>query len=144
MHFLSSVEGVNLQQRIVGRTHKDGGTLVLSRPDENLVGCWSACPRLGSDHHIVFCKLIVPKPEVQKEVSSSRNFRNSDTVKCNNEFQTSLNPEVIDSENNVYLVINDFEKAVTATLDKHAPVTKKIAIMFVNPRSMKQGESAVN
>ena len=107
-------------------TKMDGGTLalLLSRPDENLVECWLVGPRLGSDHYVVFCQLNVPKSEVQKEVISSRNIRNIDLQAFSNDFQVSLNSEDIDSEN-VNFVINDFEKSVTVTPDKHAPVTKK-------------------
>ena len=62
---------------------------------------------------------------VSLEVSSSRNLRNIDLQAFNKDFHTSLNSEVTGSENNVNCVINDFEKALTVTLDKHVTVTKK-------------------
>lgn len=98
---------------------------MLSRQEENLVASWSIGPRMGSDHHIIYCKLKVPRPEVQKEEISFRNFKNIDLDAFKNDFWSTMNCEDCISEDDVNSVIINFENALSVTVDKHAPVIKK-------------------
>ncbi|XP_072015021.1 uncharacterized protein [Amphiura filiformis] len=124
-HYLSSLEGIGFHQHVVGPTHISGNTLdhVMSRTDENLVLQCTVGTRL-SDHNVIHCKLNVEKPSDQKEIISARKVKDIDSVSFESDFHSAL----ISSNNtpdDANAAVEMFEKAVTLTLDKHAPATER-------------------
>ena len=77
-----------------------------------------------SDHNAILCKVNVQRPEAQKKVTSSRNIKNIDQQAFQDHFNEKFNYLYANADD-ANIVTEGYENAIRATLDIHAPATKR-------------------
>ena len=122
--FIDVLQSADLQQHVHWPTHTSGHTLdlVISDSDSTVV----ADVRPGSfvsDHESVLFELTHPKPQTQYTVVQSRKINNIDKAKFQEDI---LSLSLYKSPSSDLTTLTDqYNTVVAATLDDHAPITKK-------------------
>jgi hypothetical protein len=119
--FMDSLQSFGLQQHVSGPTHKNGHTLdlVIANPDDQLIKSCDVLPSLGSDHHVIRCKVSIEKTKPSKLTKSIRNFKTMDSGKLKKDLAMKLNNYISHGDVNTYCEF--FVSTLTDVLDKHAP-----------------------
>ena len=112
----------NMQQHVTKPTHRNGNLLdlVITRVCSNIVASTDICESSISDHYSVIFPLHVTKPRSSSQMRQVRNFKRMDHAS----FEADLISELadMDTEQGVEIVLHQYEKAMTSSIDKHAPM----------------------
>ena len=121
--FNKILEMFNLQQHVNGPTHKRGHTLdlIMTRIGDRLVTNIEIHDPMLSDHLAVSCTLQLEKPPLERVEIKYRRLRNIDMDSFNNDLR-NLN---LRSDAKLPAIVDQYEKTLKETLEKHAPIKRK-------------------
>ncbi len=97
--------------------------LVITHTVDNIVKNCSVRKCLTSDHFVVDFDVCITKPTKQKIVSTCRNYKSINMSNFTSDLETELSKLEINSNNNIDIVYDGFEKTLLRVLDLHAPAT---------------------
>ena len=122
--FIDLLQSADLQQHVHWPTHTSGHTLDLVISDsDNTVVTYVRPGSFISDHESVLFELTHPKPQTQYTVVQSKKINNIDKAKFQEDF---LSSSLYKSPSSDLTTLTDqYNTVVAATLDDHAPITKK-------------------
>ena len=118
--FIHLLESTDLQQHVIGPTHRHGHTLdlVLSRRDENLVLNTTILPDIISDHRVITCTLVCPRPRPTKLLVNYRKTKNID-IDCLKQDMNSV--MVTAPDNNVSSLTAQYSMTLRTLYNEYAP-----------------------
>ena len=129
--FIDLLQSADLQQHVHCPTHTSGHTLDLVISDsDNTVVTDVRSGSFISDHESVLFELTHPKPHTQYTVVQSRKINNIDKAKFQEDFLSSSLYKSPCSDLNT--LTDQYNTVVAATLDGHAPITKKCVAIKPN------------
>ena len=124
--FNKILESFSLVQHVNGPTHKKGHTLdlIITRATDELVTSIDIQDPMLSDHSAVHCKLHMKKPPPERVEISYRKLRSINMDSFNDDLKQS-NLLTINTPDLTGL-IEQYENTLTKTLEKHAPLRRRI------------------
>lgn len=129
---MSILDSYDLNQHVVGATHRDGHTLdlIISRAsDDGLVSncCVGDCI---SDHFVVHCDLQFKKPPLERKEITCRKTRSIDFTDCCHKRGKSC--LVLAPADDLEALVRQYNVTLKSMLDTHAPL--KTRTVTVHPR----------
>ena len=122
--FIDLRQSADLQQHVHCPTHTSGHTLDLVISDSDNTVVTDVRPdSFISDHESVLFELTHPKPQIQYTVVQSRKINNIDKAKFPKDILSS--PLYKSPSSDLTTLTDQYNTVVAATLDDHAPFTKK-------------------
>ena len=121
--FNKILESFNLQQHVNGPTHKKGHTLdlIITRTGDRLVINIEIHDPMFSDHSAVSCTLQLEKPPLGRAEIQYRKLRNINM----DSFNEDLRKSNFNSDSELPTIIDQYEKTLEETLQKHAPLKRR-------------------
>jgi hypothetical protein len=121
--FNKILESFNLQQHVNGPTHKKGHTLdlIITRIGDRLVTNIEIHDPMFSDHSAVSCTLQLEKPPLERAEIQYRKLRNINM----DSFNEDLRKSNFSSDSELPTIIDQYEKTLEETLQKHAPLKRR-------------------
>ncbi|CAB4030953.1 Hypothetical predicted protein, partial [Paramuricea clavata] len=121
--FNKILESFNLQQHVNGPTHKKGHTLdlIITRIGDRLVTNIEIHDPMFSDHSAVSCMLQLEKPPLERAEIQYRKLRNINM----DSFNEDLGKSNFSSDSELPTIIDQYEKTLEETLQKHAPLKRR-------------------
>ena len=132
--FMSILNSFDLNQHVVGATHRDGHTLDLIITQVSDDGLVSNC-RVGdciSDHFAVHCDLQFKKPPLERKEITCRKIRSIDFT----DFRYNLSNSclVLDPADDLEALVRQYNVTLRSMLDTHAPLkTRTVTVRPYSP-----------
>jgi len=123
--FLTLLDIFNFKQHVASFTHRSGHILdvVITKNNQNIVQD-TIVGDMISDHNIIVCKVLHPKPKPIRVSVTTRKCRDVDMSAVKADISAKLSVDAnVSSASELTTVYNE---TLTSVLDKHAPVRKKM------------------
>ena len=136
--FTDILNTFSLQQLIKSSTHKCGNILDLIIHDPNIITISDiiidSVDKPGSDHHIIYFKLMCNITSNEKHNVSFRNFKEVVLSDFHADILNNTN-QYLDEANDVDFnsCVKLFSDLYSSTVDKHAPVVNKLVNTVTRP-----------
>ena len=127
VNFLDLLESADLEQRVIGPTHKRGHTLdlVIVRQDESLL--YGSPEVLNyshtiSDHNAILCTVHIPRPCVTKKTLHYRDLRHMDIDSWHEDVKNSALNDARSTCADANVLAEQYNNVLRQLLDSHAPI----------------------
>jgi hypothetical protein len=135
-HVADTLASSGLLQHVKGPTHKHGHTLdlVITRDNENILCTLRTGSELISDHAVISCLVDICKPTTSRVTSTTRNYQKFDDAAFSADLSQNLELLHVSATDDINIVVNEFDAAVTCALDVHAPLSTRTRSMKHRPK----------
>ena len=130
--FNNILESFNLKQHVNGPTHKKGHTLDLIMTRAELVTNIEIRDPVLSDHSAVHCMLRLNKPPLEQTEIQYRENCNKESFNEDLKNYTLL----LGNHQKLSVIVEHYEKTLEETLDKHAPLKRRMITYHPSVSSM--------
>ena len=133
MRFTHLLETFNLKQHISESTHRNGHTLdlIITRADECIASNFKVDDPVISDHYAVGCTISLSKTVFERKEIHYRKLKSIDISQFREDLASCplLKPGC---SRDLSTSVHQYDSVLTALLDKHAPLRKRVLILRPN------------
>ena len=129
-NFHAMLDGMNMDQQVMGATHDKGHTLdlVITRQDESaLVTDLTVCPMYPFDHMSISFTLPFKKPSHDRKKIKFRKINNIDTELLSQDLQECR--VIKHPPSDLYELVISYNSDLNEIIEKHAPLLEKEVVL---------------
>ncbi len=130
--FRDCLSGYNLAQHVTMATHRLGHTLdlIITRPDDGVVGDVRTCDLGLSDHLAVTCSFQFQRPPALRKCILQRHFKRMDIAQVSHDLTGAL--ESLSPASDAASTVAYYNDMLSSLLNKHVPMKKQTVTIRPN------------